>query len=539
MDVPISRTLEAAQTGTFHYLQDIRDASIRGVFVFSFYTHFPWGHPDSETLAKSIYVKGIQLYVQAVQRPDSIFHGWKIVLYTDRYTYDWLRRLNHEFVSNPIVVVCVVDWPYYQRYSGDLWGGQVKGDVLRCMRLRAFFEFSQVPVFMRDADTLWAVQISQHAKRIAIEPAEIYEWEASFLRGSLNHPNTFIFGTSLAYNRFWHRNDREKKLSPLGAFAGFQNAIPSVPCFQDPELWEQAITFIVERSKRTGERKPTQMPNRTPEEFEVYTNNSDTTSLGKDEQILAFLILPACIRNTFFFELDLFHERAFALKGKSINNSNYSTLIFERGNNANLRRLFTQAIEQEFKRNLESERKELLARNLTRQTARGNEVLGYLTRLRDPLKEYTSSPMAANTLYHMGGDYSFCMEKIFEVVRSLDKSGVIAEKRNVAGSAQARLRNKREQFVERVVHAGPDFPLDSALAELQTLIDERSQAFREFLDAALPTLPREELLKRLGYNKKNVQKFLDWYDGKPLSPPAGGARKTKRRKHTKRRTRKN
>jgi hypothetical protein len=544
MELPISRSEDSASNGVLHYSQDIRDPSLRGVFAFSFYTHMPWGHPEARTLSNNTYLQGMQMYLDSIQREGSVFEGWKLVLYTDKYTMNWMKRFEHPFVSNPTVLFCVVEWPYYQQYSADLWKDQVNGDILRCMRLRCFFDFPTIPVFMRDADTIWAVQISAYAKRLSVEAADVYEWEASYLGGALKHPNTFIFGTSLAYKRFWHENKQGKRFAPLGAFAGLQSAIPSVPCFQTLDLWEQVIAYLLERSKRLKSVEVIHSDRAIGQKIN-YSDEDNTARVGKDEQSLAFLILPACISNTFFFELDLFDARAFILKGKAVHNKNYATAVFERGNNANLRRLYTKAIEKEFKNNLEYNRMQIETRNSQAKLAREKEILKAISELRDPLKEYTRSKGIANSLHTIGGNYNYLLYKLLQRF----DNAALQEKYEEFRAAERKASDIYFNCVEKMTFGTNTRCLD----EIQEALGKREQLARQLLDAVFAVEPREAILASKMINTRELKPLLDWYDGVPLAPPPpppvrvnqyaalfkkkGG--RTKRKQRGKGRTRKN
>jgi hypothetical protein len=546
MDLPISRSEDPASKGVLHYSQDIRDPSLRGIFAFSFYLQLPWGHPDARTLSTNTYLQGMQMYVDSIQREGSVFEGWKIVLYTDKYTIDWLTRLEHPFVRNPTVILCVVEWPYYQQYTADIWKDQVNGDILRCMRIRSFFDFSSVPVFMRDADTIWAIQVSSYSKRLPVEAADVYEWEANYLRGATRHPNTFIFGTSLAYKRFWHENKQDKRFAPLGAFAGLQSTMPTVPCFQSLDLWEQVVAYLLARSKRLDSREVVHADKTLDQEYK-YSDEDNTARIGKDEQSLAFILLPACISNTFFFELDLFDARKFTLKGKRVHDANYAALVFERGNNSNLRRLFMKAIETEFKTNLELNREQIESRNSQAKVAREKEILEAISALHDPLKEYTRSRGLSHSLYSIGGNYNHLLYKLLQRFTDPVLQGKYEEFR----AAERKTSDIYFKCIDKMMYGTNTRCLD----ELQVAFDRRAQLARELLDAVFAVEPRETLLASKLINARELKPLLDWYDGVPLAPPApppavvnpgklaglfkkkGG--KTKRRTKRKGRTRKN
>lgn len=303
---------------SFEYMQKTKDNSnVKGVFAFSFYIHSP------EDITKNQYLKGLSLYYKSLTKPDSVFANWKILIYTDTHTLNVLKENNHSFMNNPAIDFVLVHWPYYQPENAN----KLNGDIIRIMRFRAFFDFPTIPVFVRDADTLMA-QDDYQGKHIPNDPELIYKWEKNFLEGAMSYPNTLFFGTSGEYKKYWHKNTLTNINAPFGAFAGFQSTIPNVPCFQSESLWNECVDYIIRHSKRLIEH---------PSEQLIYSNYS---SVGKDEQILLFVILPKCMENIFFFELDIFQRRMYTLNGVIYTSPEYPKKILARGSNQDIKQIF-------------------------------------------------------------------------------------------------------------------------------------------------------------------------------------------------------
>jgi hypothetical protein len=337
----------------------------------------------------NLYIQGILLYTRIIQQEASVFQDWKCLVYMDTKTYTLLKTIHSElvaalekaktepvseeeykkkmnekamafmqypwsvpnefspekqadldirrmaslrreegfeyysFVDNPFLDICIVDWPYYDSNSK----GSVNGDILRLMRFRSFFDFPKIPVFVRDADTLFQFMTGTiNSKKILTDANKLYEWEANFLEGALHHPNTLIFGTGLHYKKDWHKNLLKKRTAPTGALAGFQSAMPSVACFQDETLWDDSIDYVMARSVREIKNG-----------YITYSNERSSLNVGKDEQILLFVFIPRCIDSIFFFEVDFSMKRNFPV---SFRNTEYPKFIFKRGSNSNIESLF-------------------------------------------------------------------------------------------------------------------------------------------------------------------------------------------------------
>jgi hypothetical protein len=419
-----------------------------------------------------------------------------------------LNRLNAAILQNPNVELCIVRWPYYQKYEEGELRGQVNGDILRILRFRAFFEFAHVPVFVRDADTLWALNISDIAKNLRVKEDFLYEWEANYLRGAVRLPNTFIFGSSIGYKKSWHVNQERK--APLGAFGGLQSTMPLVPCFQDLTVWERVVSYIRTRSVRTPSG--------------IYTNES---GVGKDEKILLFVLLPACIDHIFFFELDYMGKRSFTLKGKKYKNSNYALKVFERGDNANIRKLFRKAMETEFAENFEEERSALEVQNIALGKEMERRVKATLSLLKNTLdSKLKGSKLHSFPMYTFQPEYDpmGIAYEINSLAKERDEEGILQSKYDAFDAANRLYNKARKDFTESIRYENRNIPRERELALLQKLIDRRNTLLREFLETAFRFRSVEDYRVPLQKQyKKEYEKLLEWFRGL-----AGGKQKTRK-----------
>ncbi len=379
MEVPISTTLENKNNGTIHYIHSLPKATdIAGIFSFTFY--FPY-HDETiydveMEIVRNPYLNGLSLYTQLCQKEDSVFKGWKVLIYTDAFTFREIQKIEKEYsdtllihtekplnlTNNEVIEFAIVDWPYYNSYMDASIQGHVNGDILRCMRFRAFFDFPTIPVFVRDADTLFTTAWVRGMFTfidVQITKEELYEWEANFLKGALALPNTFIFGTSLFYKKPWHNNKYTERYSPFGAFAGFQSVIPNVPCFQNLTLWDESMEYLLQHSKRLNTSSKNKLNFLTAD----YSNKSNPQKVGKDEQLLLYVFLPTCRESIYFFELDYTISRTHISKGKTRSKPDYPTIIFERGSNTTIQKYFNEAIASKFAISMNKQIEEAQSKN--------------------------------------------------------------------------------------------------------------------------------------------------------------------------------
>lgn len=501
--------MESTDPGTpsFEYLQDTptkalqkkatvnentkEEEEIKGLFVFSFYVP-----GDTFDIQNNIYVQGISMYINAIQKPGGVFRNWKVLLYTDEPSYELVK--NH--FPGKSVEYCIVKWPYYTTTDGKIHGG-----IQRVMRFRSFFDFPTIPVFVRDADTVFA----DDRKRVLIKK-DVYEWEANFLRGALKHPNTWIFGTSLLYYLAHHKNHNKKLYSPLGPFAGFQSLMPTVSCFQSEDLWTEAIDYIKDDTARTGNN--------------TFSNKNDFYKrTGKDERILSFVFLQKCgIENVFFFELDLASFRKVALKGKIFLEDDYPSFIFKRGSNTKIQEIFDQAIKNDFTKNRYNEIRgqrikiETELQNFNSKRSKNIEkfMIGFPNKgieLRDP--RFTSIGMRFfySEIYHV---YS----KLMGILDNEKKTQLQGAYDNFIKENKKYERAMRD-IEDKLAYSNTVNLPPTEKAAYQQIVEEKDKAAKNFVDTVLSMYSKDEILKMVDYmRREDVEVLLDFYR-KPAPPP--------------------
>ncbi len=516
---------------SFKYLQNTpENTSIKGLFVFTLYIKKKKLEENvgsfifKRSPAESPYVQGIQSYLDGITRKDTVFKDWKILIYTDIPTYELLEE-EEVLVNNTHVDFCIIKWPYYTPVEG----GHINGDVLRCLRFRAMFDFSTIPVFIRDADTLFVTDLFSKSKMcyrklLKDECKDIlYEWEKSFYQGAQKHPNTWIFGTSLAYKKNWHKNEKRGLFAPMGAFAGLQSIMPKVTCFQDTSLWTKAIQYIMEDSKRIeGEE---QVIKKNGMEFYMngevtYSNNDTLGKIGKDERILLYIFFPNCNpENIFFFDLNYGNKRAYTFKGKTYSNSNFPSIIFSRGSNTNVQQLFMNAVKanQPFKVNTNERRKQLLNQNKNRLTQKINTLDAMVKVLKNKEKEFNES-----------FDISLAMESIYNVLQEMGYKDELTPYFTQFQKEKKTSDELQKDFHDTMIYVNSEEEIKSKLTTLDNALYAKNKAMDEFLEKSLSLKSKEEIINAIPmFQKPKIKQFLNIF----TSTKKGGRRTRKRRKN--------
>jgi hypothetical protein len=484
---------------SFEYLQATpANKEIEGIFVFSFYVS-----EDSVNVKTNPYLQGISMYVDALEKDGGVFKNWKILLYTDKKSYLLVKDI---FVEKP-VDFCIVTWPYYTDEKNTVHGG-----VLRVMRFRSFFDFSSIPVFVRDADTIFA-DIHNSKRYIHTTSEKLYNWEADFLTGAKEHPNTWIFGTSLLYYLPHHKNKEKGQYTPLGAFAGFQSIIPTVPCFQSEKIWDESITYILEDTKR----------NVTNGLVTFSNKNNFHKRVGKDERILSFIFLNRCdYKNIFFFEVDMAGFRRLDLKGKLLANDDYPSFILQRGSNSKIHDILEQAKKNEFKINRSNSIKQqriqietnLRTFNRTRNSALRNFLKGFVNKN----IEFTKPQ------YYNSGILFFysLIRHVYDRVSGLLTNSQDTELKEVYEDFLRKYttyQETKEVIRKKLAYTNQVSLSDKEREAYQTIVREKDDAAKKFVDTVLQFVKKEEILKKVVNSSiEDVAILLD-FKGRP-PPPA-------------------
>lgn len=549
MEIPISTAIEDPnKQGRFRYTKGFpADGSVRGVFAFTFYDR---GGSDLKT---NIYLRGIGLYLQCIRRASSSFEGWRVVVYMDSYTFGALQKeetLGHDvepgffLVSNPLVDCVIVEWPYYDPHDPSL--GIVNGDILRCMRLRSFFDFFKIPVFLRDADSIF---VSPGYYKVLDVPVDhIYEWESNYLRGMSAYPNTFVFGTSLGYRRFWHENEFGKQKAPLGAFAGLQSSMPIVPCFADQSLWNEAIDYILARSVRKEEvaekdanvEKYTSNGDKIIERVKKnqrlisFSNEQTRVRHGKDEQIILYVLLPRCIDHVFFFDLDMFASRKFP---RSHLHQKYPIYIFRRGSNTNLRDLFLNGIAKKLNKQLNQRIRIIQAKNNAKENQAKQlfaERLGNTKKINRNFL-HNAAKVAKFSFMKNSSILPRALSQLYSALQRLGiKEKELDDLYEQWETLSSETHRKKLMLEKMVLSMNDEADIAPVEAEYKGLVDTYNKVVLAFLSKVLSLKSKEELVSEFSKDftmrddLPNIQRILGVFDVKK------GGKRRKTRKITKR-----
>jgi hypothetical protein len=366
-----------------------------GFFVFTYYIRSPiFGEQTYKQ--SSLYLDGLNAYRKIVEKTSS-FKSWKLIIYTDQYTYDEMKRqtytkvnisntntmdtrrakykedvasfniftLSKILLEDPNVVFAIVSWPKHQRLNTV---AQINGPALRTLRARAPFDFPKKYIFIRDADTLfeknlkaisidYKVDKSDFSRKIFIERLSL--WEEEFFNcvkeiEKMKQKPLLITGTGEGYIRKFHPNEVTGKKPPFGVLAGFINATPGVPIFQTMDVWDEIIDYVDSRSTKTNsirhpalnkelsslygyntvydfikegknskvtydefingvlqtypeedekKKEKQRLDSLKSNQYYEYTNNVSETSVGRDEQVYSYILLPKTKDNLFFFKI--------------------------------------------------------------------------------------------------------------------------------------------------------------------------------------------------------------------------------------------
>ena len=266
-----------------------------------------------------VYLLGLMNYIHCTEQPR--FAGWKVVIYTDQHTLDDIQLIEDVYpghyataqalFNHPNLIVAVCSWPEYytgRKFSpnGDAHQSKkIDGIILRMFRNRAFCDFHTLPVFVRDADTVFSILPSGRVydrfepQRNIVKKVEI--WEHALLVNLQNSGKRFLVASNIQYRQGWHYN-KQTQLYTMGFLAGLTTSLGGLPEW-DPtnpdNLWIQSIDFVRGRST---------VINNPP--YRQLSNLREYTYVGKDEQIISFVWLPAIADRTFFFyESVLSHNR--------------------------------------------------------------------------------------------------------------------------------------------------------------------------------------------------------------------------------------
>jgi hypothetical protein len=317
-------------------------SGINGIFATAYYfrdtdctTCNDFKGQDSPWVKTDVYKLGILHYLRLTELPT--FSGWKVVIYLDRHSLenpifktnaDSERTRKHimewEIIAaHPNAIFAVVDWPEYAVGSkGD--NKTIDNAIMRALRLKALHDFPNFPVFIRDADTLFEnlIKAGEGTTTLANFTQSLADWENTLwnsLKDLFKYPNPYrlLVATQPNYYRQWHVHPDTGKRT-TGCYAAVTSTLGNIPEFMDGSLWKKCLAYL---------RKHMQIiqngSDRTP------SNISKPTYIGKDEQLLSFVVIPAIFEKIYFYYLEYIRiEGGFVKEGEA---TPFARMLLQKG----------------------------------------------------------------------------------------------------------------------------------------------------------------------------------------------------------------
>lgn len=280
---------------------------------------------DSPWVKTDVYKTGLLQYLRVTEEPE--FAGWKLVIYTDQHSIEnpvfknsatnmnsaRIQKHNKEWAEiegHPNVVFAVIDWPEYAVGSkGD--NKTIDNAIIRALRMKAYHDFPDIPVFVRDADTLFE-NLLKSDKFMKGDPPlhkKIAVWEHTLLQCIKkifsNSPYRIIIASQPNYHRQWHVHP-DTGTKTTGCYAAVTSSLGDIPEWSDGSLWRKCLAYMRKQSTvvaQGAERKP--------------TNISKPGYIGKDEQLLSYVLIPNIFDKVYFYYLEYIQVEGGPLKQSS------------------------------------------------------------------------------------------------------------------------------------------------------------------------------------------------------------------------------
>lgn len=305
---------DKVSAGSIEYNSNSPLEGMKGAFVTTYYfrdadctTCNDFKGQDSPWVKTDVYKVGLLRYLEVTTQPD--FEGWKLIIYLDQHSLenpvfktntDSERAIKHkkewdEIASHPNAVFAVVNWPEYAVGSkGD--GKTIDNAILRALRFKAFHDFPDSPIFLRDADTLFENLINgkKETTTLADFTVALAKWEKTLwdaLKRLFSEPNPYriLIASQPNYYRQWHVHPKTGRRT-TGCYAAITSSLGNLPEFKDGTLWKACLTYLRENMQIIQEG-----PNLVP------SNLSKPTYIGKDEQLLSFVLIPKILDKIYFY----------------------------------------------------------------------------------------------------------------------------------------------------------------------------------------------------------------------------------------------
>ena len=303
-----------ASAGTIEYQSNTQIDDATGFFVTTYYfrdsdctTCNDFKGQDSPWVKTDVYKIGLLHYLGVTEQPE--FKGWKLIIYLDKHSLEnpTFRNTNNtnarvqkhqqewdKIFSHPNVVFAVVDFPEYSVGSkGD--HKTIDNAILRAFRMKAFTDFPDVPVFVRDADTLFENLIKgDNMTTLAGFTIKLALWEKTLwdnLVPLFSDPNPYriLIASQPNYHRQWHVHP-ETGTNTTGCYAAITSSLGNFPEMSDGSIWRACLAYLRKTCKvlQVGS-------NRNP------NNLSKPTYIGKDEQFLSYVMIPMIFDKIYFY----------------------------------------------------------------------------------------------------------------------------------------------------------------------------------------------------------------------------------------------
>lgn len=267
---------------------------------------------DTTWMKTDVYKTGILQYLKVTETPE--FAGWKVLIMTDtlsleaptfkskqaperleKHKKEWAEIQNH-----PNVMFGRVDWPEYA--VGKAANTKtIDNAILRALRVRAFVDFPGIPVFLRDADTLFEnlVKPLQTEEQKSAFAAKLAAWEFT-LWGEIRKvfeapgsPYRILIASQPHYSRQWHKHP-DTGIQTTGCYAAVTSTLGTMEAWTDGSLWRKCLAYLRKHTRIVADAEQGRIPN----------NLNKPTYIGKDEQLLSYVVLQEVFDQVYFYYLE-------------------------------------------------------------------------------------------------------------------------------------------------------------------------------------------------------------------------------------------
>lgn len=317
---------DSPDKGSIKYI--MKGSEPKGVFSSAYYfretdclTCTDYKGQDSPWVKTDVYKSGLLQYLRVTEQPE--FAGWKLIIYIDQHSMenpvfrksnqisqDRIQKHNKEWAeieTHPNVVFAIINWPEYA-VGKENDGKTIDNAIIRALRMKAFHDFPTIPVFLRDADTLFENLIKNDAILNGNPPLykKIAEWEATLwkaIQGIFTEQSQykFLIASQPNYHRQWHVHP-DTGVNTTGCYAAVTSSLGNIPEWTDGSLWRKCLEYFRKHTvivQEGNERKP--------------NNIHKPNYIGKDEQLLSYIVIPNMFDKVYFYYLEYIQVEGGAL----------------------------------------------------------------------------------------------------------------------------------------------------------------------------------------------------------------------------------